>query len=247
MARSAAALVTIIAFKREAQGRVSARAIAVAAWILAASAPADADSSGATQWRRLSGDSHGVEVDTRSIPGSAYPQVRASGTVCATLPQLVAFVEDAARFESWIPDTEAARLLARPTPRSQIYYIRTSMPWPVKHRDMIYRLTEAPNASTPNEVSVLMDGLPEYLPENDGVVRMRSAAGRWDFRESGGRTRITLVIHIEPGGKIPGWIANGRIVGTPRMMLLKLERTFEPSCRTPEAQAVPSADVPRAK
>ncbi len=88
----------------------------------------------------LSTDTDGIAVYTRPMPGSAYAQVRASASVCATLPELVAFVEDVARFDTWIPDTEDARLLARPSPISQIYYIRTSMPWPVKHRDMVYQV-----------------------------------------------------------------------------------------------------------
>lgn len=177
------------------------------------------------------------------MPGSGYAQVRASASVCATLPELVAFVEDVARFDTWIPDTEDARLLARPSPTSQIYYIRTSMPWPVKHRDMVYRLTEVADPSVPRAISVVMDGLPRYLPEYNGVVRMDSVEGRWDFHEGAGRTRISLHLHIEPGGKIPVWLATRRIVGAPRSMLGNIARQFARACPAADA-AVESAALP---
>ncbi len=172
---------------------------------------------------------------TRAMPGSAYAQVRVIASVCATLPELVAFVEDVAHFDTWIPDTQDARLLERPSPSSQIYYLRTSMPWPIKHRDMVYRVTEVIDGSAAGALAVLMEGLPSYLPPYDGVVRMHSAAGRWDFHESGGRTRISLELHIEPGGKIPVWLAKQRIVDTPRAMLRNLARQFAPACQTTDA------------
>ncbi len=109
---------------------------------------------------------------TRPFEGSTYPEVRASASVCATLPQLVAFVEDVAAFEQWIPDTAEARLIERPTPRTQIYYIRTSMPWPVKDRDMIYRLSETADSSLTDTISVGIEGLPDYLPDDPRAQRM---------------------------------------------------------------------------
>lgn len=194
-----------------------------------------AETAGA-RWKAL-GEADGIAVEMRAFEGSTFPEVRASGTVCATLPELVAFVQDVARFERWIPDTEAARLLARPTPQDQIYYIRTSMPWPIKHRDMIYRLTESTLAPVAGEISVSIDGEPSYLPAYPGVVRMASVTGRWTFREDRGRTHIELVMHIEPGGIVPGWLASQRVIGTPSKMLANLKRQFEASCRDLSAAA----------
>ena len=207
--------------------------LAVAVWFIARSAfgataeawPAVDDAD----WKPF-GESDGVAVFTRPFAGSAFAEVRASGTVCATLPELVAFVEDVARFDGWIPDTEEARLLARPSPREQLYYIRTSMPWPVKHRDMIYRLSESLSGPSADDVSVAIEGVPDYLPPYPGVVRMTRVTGRWTFREDAGRTHLKLDMHIEPGGSIPTMLANRRIVGTPTKMLVNLRQQFASSC-----------------
>jgi hypothetical protein len=190
------------------------------------------------EWKP-SGDADGIAVFTRAMPRSDYAQVRAGVTVCATLPELVAFVEDVSRFDTWIPDTQEARLLERPSRRTQIYYIRTTMPWPVQHRDMVYRVTESGDPAE-GAVSVLLEGLPDFLPEYRGIVRMRSVSGRWEFHEHGGMTRIDLELHIEPGGTLPVWLARQRVVGTPRAMLHNLERAFAASCPTIDATAEPT-------
>jgi hypothetical protein len=198
--------------------------------IIAAAACGDSPSPpGGAPWKPFaaSGD---VSVYTRPFASSDYPEVRASGTVCATLPELVAFVEDVARFDAWIPDTDEARLLARPSSRDRIYYIRTSMPWPVKHRDMIYRLTESTASRSAGAVSVTIAGEPDYLPAYPNVVRMTAVTGRWTFVEADGATRIDLVMHIEPGGNVPQWLANRRIIGTPTKMIENLQHQFASLC-----------------
>jgi len=194
-----------------------------------ASAAPPADNVG---WTELD-QAHGIAVFTRPYEGSSYPEVRASGTVCATLPQLVAFVEDVSAFEQWIPDTAEARLIERPTPRTQIYYIRTSLPWPVKDRDMIYRLSEVAGASSTTPISVAIEGLPDYLPVDAHATRMKGVSGRWTFDQSGDQTRIDLDMHIEPGGGVPAWLARQRIVGAPTRMLTNLKEHFETLCRAP--------------
>jgi hypothetical protein len=81
-------------------------------------------------------------------------------------------------------------------------------------------------------MSVQMTGLADYLPPNPGVVRMAQVDGRWEFEERDGRTSLSLELHIDPGGAVPGWLANRRIVGTPQRMLLNLEREFAAGCQS---------------
>jgi len=176
------------------------------------------------------GESNGVTVSTRAVAGSTYPEVRASGSVCASLPMLLQYIEDAAGFDRWIPDTLEARTLDRPSEREQIYYIRTGMPWPVKSRDMIYRLSAPGAAADARAVSVSIEGLPGFLPPNPDAVRMTSMRGRWNFVEEEGGTRIELVMHFEPGGNIPAWLATRRIVATPGKMLTNLKAHFDAKC-----------------
>jgi hypothetical protein len=209
------------------QNRLKQRlAIVWSACVAVACGQATADDA---VWSRV-GESNGVTVSTRAVVGSAYPEVRASGSVCASLATLLDYVEDAAGFDRWIPDTVEARVLERPSEREQIYYIRTGMPWPVKSRDMIYRLS-APNAAVgARRMSVSIEGLPSYLPPSPDAVRMISVRGQWNFVEEAGRTHIVLDMHFEPGGNIPVWMATRRIVTTPGKMIANLKAHFDAEC-----------------
>src|SRR5262245_36072519 len=107
-------------------------AVACAVAFSGGAVASDAGAAHADAPWKLVGESNGVTVSTRRVVGSTYPEVRASASVCASLPALVDFIEDAAGFDRWIPDTIEARMLERPSTREQIFYIRTGMPWPVK-------------------------------------------------------------------------------------------------------------------
>jgi hypothetical protein len=101
------------------------------------------------------------------------------------------------------------------------------MPWPVKDRDdlpAVRNLTRRLRrrfrlASRVTGISASHSRRP-----HDRV------AGRWTFVEGGGRTRIDLDMHIEPGGGVPAWLARQKIVGTPTKMLSNLKRHFEAAC-----------------
>jgi hypothetical protein len=173
---------------------------------------------------------HGVDVYVRPVANSSYDEARAIASVCAPIDELKTLVTNVSRFEDWIPDTEHASLLAAPSPYERIYYIRTGLPWPIKDRDMIYRVVSSANPNTADDITVTLEGVPDYLPPVDGAVRMISAHGRWHFERVGMRTRIALELRIEPGGGVPAWLARRRIVGTPAKMLLNIGRLFASSC-----------------
>jgi len=179
---------------------------------------------------QFSGESEGVLTYLRSFPQSAYAQVRALGSVCASLGELSRYISDPDRLADWVPDTREARLLDSRSRDEQVYYVRTALPWPMKDRDMIYRLQAAPDPDHENEMVVSMDGIPDFAAAEEGVVRMTSASGHWHFRERAGRTDISLEMHIEPGGAVPAALARRRITSTPARMLGNLKRHFAEGC-----------------
>ena len=202
--------------------------------LLGNSAASQPDTNSSSDWRFTShrdGEGiDGVDVYVRPVPGSAYDEARAVGSVCASIDALTSLVTDVSRFEEWIPDTERVEQLAAPSAYERIYYIRTGMPWPIKDRDMVYRVVSSANPLTADAVTVTLQGLPDYAPPTDGVVRMRSVQGEWHFAHVAAGTRISLQMRIEPGGGVPAWLARRRIVGMPAKMLLNIGRLFASSC-----------------
>ena len=127
-------------------------------------------------------------------------------------------------YKDWMPDTETSRMIARKSETNIFYYVETDAPWPVSNRDATYSMVMK---YRPNEKAVYctVKALTGILPEVSGVVRMTRADGYWKFREMGnGRVEVTLQIHAEPGGNIPGWLANTSVTSTPIETLLSLAK-----------------------
>jgi hypothetical protein len=182
-------------------------------------------------WRQVTASTD-VEVYTRKTAGSAFDEVRVRGSVCAPIDDLIEYISTVEHFTAWIPDTIAARLLADPSSSERLYYVRTDLPWPAKDRDMIYRLVVRPGA-TDRARTIDMVGVPDFLPPTPNVVRMATVAGHWQFVEAAGegRTRVSLDMRVDPGGNVPPWLANRRIVSTPLGMLTNLAKHFDAGCQ----------------
>jgi START domain len=207
------------------------------AWLLcgwfgvaAATSTSGADHSWQLSAHRSSDGTDGIDIYLRPVPNSPYDEARVVTSVCAPIDALAVVLTDVSHFDEWIPDTKRAQQLAAPSEFERIYYIRTGLPWPIKDRDMVYRVAASADPHTANALTVTLQGLPDYLPHVDGVVRMISVQGRWQLARVGDRTHIELVMRIEPGGGIPTWLAQRRIVATPTKMVQNIGRLFATSC-----------------
>ena len=67
----------------------------------------------------------------------------------------------------------------------------------------------------PEEVRVSLVGIPDYLPEKKGIVRMEKAEGYILLQREDDKTRVTYEFHSEPGGNVPKWLANNSIAELP--------------------------------
>ena len=70
-----------------------------------------------------------------------------------------------------------------------------------------------------------MEGLPDYGPKKEDLVRIPSIKGYWLFEKLGAqKTKITYQVLANPGGSIPSWIANAGTVDSPFNTLKSLRK-----------------------
>ena len=163
----------------------------------------------------------GVTVEARAT-ASGFNEHRAAVRVCTEMTVLEAFVADTDRFTEWLPYTRDAELLESAEDH-QIYYVRTSTPWPMKDREMVYRISRQPDA----EQGVILDliGLPDYDNRHRGAVPIREAQGRWQFVQSGPGLDVRYQLFVNPG-PVPAFAANGRMASTVGRTLANLSSRF---------------------
>src|SRR3990167_7114711 len=84
-------------------------------------------------------------------------------------------------------------------------YSRFTMPWPVRPRDAVLRVTTRQGAD--GSVTRIFSGVADYLPEQKGWVRVSQAEGYWAFiPKAAGEGEGIYQMHSEPGGRGPAWL-----------------------------------------
>ena len=199
----------------------------------AATGGGPATPAGSEPWKRVA-FVEGVEV--LALPTrSGFDLHRARVPVCTDLETAATFTEDADHFEDWVAYTLEARLLERSDERV-LYYLKNSAPWPVRPRDMIYELS--PRFDDSGALHISMLGLPEHLPEEPGVVRMDSVEGEWLFVPEAAEVSVQLTIHVQPGRRVPKFLANRRLAQSVGRTLAGLARNFP--CATSRDAVAPA-------
>ncbi|MEZ4330951.1 MAG: START domain-containing protein [Myxococcota bacterium] len=177
-----------------------------------------------TLWR-LDRDRDGITVQTRPVPGSGIREFRGTAEVAASVEAIRALLRDADRFHTWFPDTSESRLLERTGDVSYQYSVLDT-PWPITDRDNVFR-AETTRDETTGVVAISVQAAPDRHPERPDRVRVRHARGEWRLEPIAvERTRVVFTMHLDPGGGVPQWLINARVVETPFEALRNLRATL---------------------
>ncbi len=163
---------------------------------------------------KLRKDEDGIKVFTKPS-NSGFDAFKAQMSVKTTVDEVEKLIRNVEGYDRIFPDMMEARVLKRIGDSTQIQYSRNDAPWPVSDRDGIYQMTFRKNAKT-GAVTTHAHAVPDYLPEVDGVVRMKSTESYWRIiPKENGLVNIEYEVYADPGGSIPEWLANSTVVTFP--------------------------------
>lgn len=199
--------------------RVVVLASFLASWLAAPLLPPAARAEEAP-WA-LERDRDGILVHTRPVAGSGIDEFRGTALVTAPVDAVRAVLRNVDDFELWFPSTSESRLLSREA-NVQLQYTVIDAPWPVSDRDNVFRSETTHDPST-GVVRIAVTADPDRQPEQPDRVRVRHARGEWLLEPvAPERTRVTFTMHLDPGGGVPEWLLNARVVETPFEALTNL-------------------------
>ncbi len=187
----------------------------------------------AEPWRLVK-DQAGIQVFLSKVPGSKYQAYRGIVRLKTDMPTLLALQEDVSGSCAWIYACREQRLLKHEDGQSWIYS-RFNMPWPVRPRDAVLRVTTRQGVD--GSVTRILSGVADYLPEQKGWVRVSKAEGYWAFiPKAAGEVEVIYQMHSEPGGSVPAWLAGSFVVDAPYNTLEGLRRRVirpvnDPGCK----------------
>ena len=223
--------------------------------LLAACATATATPEDEEGWE-LRKDRDGLRIYNRERPGSPIRELLAVTTIDQPVWRLAAVIGDYENFKEFMPYTEvSARLAGKaqsetvavnyfftaleiPIISNRYYTLRLVDEWSPDGRPGAFRSRWTlstdpglnPDWDDPAVRRLFPEGFSEpiHTAENDGYWLLEPIDG-------GRHTRVTYYVYLNPGGSIPGFIANrANTVAVPKLMRAVRERSLD---RRYDAQA----------
>ncbi|WCT14038.1 START domain-containing protein [Mucilaginibacter jinjuensis] len=176
---------------------------------------------------KLKTEDEGIKVYTRAVSNSNFKAVKVNCQVSANASQFVAVIMDIKNSVTWAYHTKSATVLKQVSPSELYYYSEVQVPWPVHNRDFICHIMVKQNPQT-KVVTIDAPCLGDYIPEKDGIVRVKQSVGKWIITPIGkDKLDIEYTLALDPGGDVPAWLINLFAAEGPMQTFKKLKTQLQ--------------------
>lgn len=159
----------------------------------------------AQNWE-LRKETDGVKIYQRQT--AAGHEIKLLTTFQYSLSAMVALFNNVADYPRWGYKVQQSRLLKRLNDNEFYYYQQFDFPWPLTDRDVVMHSRISQDPAT-HVVTLHSEAAPDYLPENDGFVRVRKANVQWTLTPlSANLIQAEYWLNSDPGGLLPDWTVN---------------------------------------
>ncbi len=148
----------------------------------------------------------GILLESREVARSDMAEYRLTGTS----PSPVKALCDAAFGNGKLTKNDAyveSRAVLKESEDERITYDKVSAPL-ISRRDYALRMTRIREEN--GNCRVVFTTANELAPPKcDGCVRIEKLRGEWKFEAADAKTKITYLIHTDPGGSTPAFLIEG--------------------------------------
>jgi len=168
-----------------------------------------------------------IRVYTRDVSNSKFKEYKGETLVKTSLSCLVSLLDDVSNQKNWLYNCDhATRLKTVNKVEGYNYFVQTA-PWPLTDRDLIVKYCLTQNKKT-KTVTIEMDGVKDYIAENENYIRVPFLKGKWELTPLGnGIIKVVYQVHSDTGGSVPASIANATCVDIPYNTLKNLKKQIE--------------------
>ena len=162
---------------------------------------------GQYNWK-LEKEKNGIKVYMSDIANSVFKALKVECTIAGNYSKLISVLTNVSGFSDWIYNTKTANLVQQITPMDFIYYSETHLPWPLYNRDAVIRM-KIRTDSLPRLLIITGSSESARVAKMTGKVRVSHYEAHWRVTMPTTNTiRIHYILEVDPGGSIPGWVAN---------------------------------------
>ncbi|MBY6187641.1 SRPBCC family protein [Marinobacter hydrocarbonoclasticus] len=190
------------------------RALLLGAWAAALlSLPLKADTqvriepAPGGKWE-LASDKRGAQVYTRKVPGTPVKEVKMEALIDAPVEQVWRAISEIEHYPEFMPYIDDIEVMGEAQNGGAYVYHRVDPPL-VSKRDYTLLIVNEEDVEAGSYYRYWTQ-MNQFGPEpKKGVVRLEICDGSWALeRTEDGRTQATYWVYTDPGGRIPGWLAN---------------------------------------
>ncbi len=164
-------------------------------------------------WELAKSD-EGVKVYTRKDPETGGRQVKAVTTVSASPQEAARLVKNSNAAPNWIHRMEAFETLEEKSDSVWYTWGKLNIPWPISDKDVVSKntLKQLPDD---NGLSIELESKPEYIPEKDGLNRIKNSEGQWRFiSQPDGQTQIIYQVFASSESILPQFLVERVVIGS---------------------------------
>ncbi len=178
---------------------------------------------------KLAKNDNGIRVYTMDIPGKSLDRFKAVATIDASLEVLVEVLRDVNNYHRWYGNCKLQRRIREYSPLESLVYHVQSVPV-ISNRDVIVRGKITIDYKKGTALQVMRNVKSSYKKDS-GNVRMPHLRGKFFMqRITPQKTRVTYFMEADPGGSVPGWLANSTAKKQPYRTLLGLKKIVRDPC-----------------
>ncbi len=157
---------------------------------------------------KLSKEKDGIKVYQSEVAHSNYKSIKVECTLEGSFDKLIAVLNDVNHQKDWVYSNKTSYIIKRVSPYELVYYAETSLPWPMSNRDAVVHL-KMNKDSLNGSLHITAVGVPGYVPEKSGKVRVPRTSISWNVSMPTAKTiNIIYIFEAEPGGSLPAWLTN---------------------------------------
>jgi START domain len=135
-------------------------------------------------------------------------KLKITTSIKTTLSGITQLFNEVENYKKWGYKITESKLLKKVSDTEVYYYVKLDFPWPMDDRDLIMHTTLEQDPKT-QVVRSVSKAVPDYLPENKGIVRIKEADTKWTmYPGTDDWLYIEYELFSDPGGSIPDWAVN---------------------------------------
>jgi len=178
------------------------------------------------EWE-LKKDHSGIKVYYRDSDKSDIKELRIVTEMDASLSAIMSLLYDVDLYTKWVYSCSESYIAKQLDQKELYYYSKMDFPWPLSDRDLIAHSSIQQDPKTGKIISS-SKAVPKFLPENEGVVRLKTMQVRWELTpKQDGSVHVEYYLYSDPGGSIPAWVVNLGLDRGPVQSLLKFKSLLQ--------------------